>query len=216
MAKRVAPDNAYNAIKNKITSGEYYPSQRLVEEQVARELSMSRHNVRAGLQRLESDGLVKIEPNRGATVASMSLEQALDTLSARKILEIEITRAAAERISDELLHTLQGYLKDMSDFLEQHRFDDYSQTNRMFHKMLYEVSGKPTIAWLIGLLRERMARMQMRTILIPGRSLESLKEHAAILDAMEMHNPDNAAAAAAAHIDNLAKIVESSWGLVRS
>ncbi len=216
MAKRGAPDNAYNAIKSRITSGEYYPSQRLVEEQVAKELSLSRHNVRAALQRLEADGLVTIEPNRGASVASMSLEQALDTLAARKILEMEITRAAAENISDEQIHTLQIYVKNMTEFLEQQRFDDYSRTNRLFHRVIYDVSGKRTIAWLISLLRERMARMQMRTILIPGRSSESLKEHTAILRAMEAHDPEAAASAAGAHIENLTHIVETAWGLVRS
>lgn len=216
MPKNGVSKNAYSLIKDKITSGEYHSSQRLVEEQVAKELSLSRHTVRSALQKLEADGLVRIEANRGASVASMTLEQALDTLFARKILEMEITRAAAERITEKEISLLENYLNNMLSFLEQEKFDDYSQTNRLFHKVIYEASGKETLAWLISLLRERMARMNMRTILIPGRSWQSASEHKAIFKALANGRPDEAAEAAGLHMLNLARIVESSWGLIRS
>lgn len=215
MAK-VSPEIAYEIIKKKITSGEYYPSQRLVEEQLAKALSLSRHNIRAALQRLNSDGLVDIEPNRGATVASMSLEQALDTLEARKILEMKITATAALKISDELISKMKSDLSEMSDMLSQQRFDEYSMINRRFHRTIYDASGMKTVAWLITILKERMARMQMRTVLIPGRSQQSLKEHTAILDAFIRRNPEDAAEAVGQHMSNLENIIKSAWGLVRS
>jgi len=215
MSKR-SPEIAYEVIKKQITTGELAPAQRLVEEKLARSLSLSRHNVRIALQRLQTDGLVDIEPNRGATVATMTLEQAMDTLEARKILEIEVTRAAAANVTDDELALLKTLVEKMERAISEKEFDEYSQTNRVFHGKIYEIARRPTIGWLIGLLRERMSRLQMRTILIPGRSSESLHEHTLIFEALKAHDGDAAAAAAERHITSLGLIIQEAWGLVRS
>src|SRR5690606_20313746 len=62
---RSSADEAYERLKRGILDGEYLPSQRLVESKLADALGVSRHNVRVALDRLHSDGLVVLEPNRG-------------------------------------------------------------------------------------------------------------------------------------------------------
>jgi len=206
---------AYEAIRQRIVDGEYYPSQRLVEAQLAQSLGFSRHNVRTALDRLHTDGLVRIAPNRGATVATLSLEEALDILRAREALEAEAARMAAQRISDEQIAELGDYVETMRQALASSKWDEYSTTNVMFHQKVYEASGSRTIPDLIKTLRLRLARLQLRTILIPGRSEGSLAEHVAIYEALRARDADAAAAAARGHVASLSRAVESAWSLVR-
>lgn len=100
--EKSASDIAYDRIRAKIIEGEYRPSQRLVEANLAASSGVSRHNVRVALDRLHAVGLVRIEPNGGATVAALTLEDALDTLVAREALEAEVAHMAAPHMSRDI------------------------------------------------------------------------------------------------------------------
>jgi DNA-binding GntR family transcriptional regulator len=213
--RKNSADLTYERIKQKIIEGEYHPSQRLIEATLAESLSVSRHNVRVALDRLQSDGLVHIEPNRGATVTALDLEDVLDILMAREALEAEVTRLAAEQIKRDQVQHLEVCLETMREALTTVEYDRYSATNRAFHQVIYEASGNQTIPELINLLRLRLARLQLRTFLIPGRSEQSLAEHEAILQAIRAKDPTAAERAARAHLINLRVAIQKAWNLVR-
>lgn len=210
-----ASDVAFEQIRRRIIEGEYRPSQRLVEATLAASLGVSRHNVRVALDRLQSVGLVHIEPNVGATVAALTLDDALDTLRAREALEVEVARMAAGRIDDAAAERLDGLVATMRHALAADEFDRYSATNRAFHDAIFELSGNRTIPELIGLLRLRMAQLQLRTILIPGRAERSLAEHAAICEALKARDPVGTEAAVRTHIGQLREAIKKAWSLVR-
>lgn len=210
-----ASDIAFERIRRRIIEGEYRPSQRLVEATLAASLGVSRHNVRVALDRLQSVGLVHIEPNVGATVAALTLDDALDTLRAREALEVEVARMATSRIDDEAADRLDALVATMRQALAEDEFDRYSATNRAFHDAIFELSGNRTIPELIGLLRLRMAQLQLRTILIPGRAERSLAEHAAICEALKARDPVGTEAAVRTHIGQLREAIKKAWSLVR-
>lgn len=208
-------DSAYGTIRQKIIEGEFYPSQRLIEAQLAQSLGFSRHNVRTALDRLASDGLVRLEPNRGATVATLDLEDAVDILVAREALEAAVTRLAAQNATDEQVERLGEFVATMRSALRAERFDEYSATNVRFHLLIHEASGNTTMPELIATLRLRMSRLQLRSILIPGRSEKSIAEHEAIYEAVQARDPDAAAEAAAVHLRSLRAAISRAWSLVK-
>ena len=212
--EKSATDIAYERIREKIVEGEFRPSQRLVEATLAERLGVSRHNVRVALGRLQSDGLVRIEPNHGATVATLGLEDALDILVAREALEAEVARHAAIEVTPAELEQLDVCLATMKLSLEQSEFENYSETNRTFHQIIYRASHNRTMPELIGLLRLRMARLHVRTILIPGRSDKSLAEHTAIYEALRARDADAAERALRAHMKSLREAIRKAWNLV--
>ena len=177
-------DPAYQQIKQKILDGEYAPAQRLIEANLAQDLGLSRHKVRGALDRLAADGLVHIEPNRGATVMSLELPEVMDILMAREVLEAGVAYLAAGQITAEQLCRLEECVRAMQEALAGGEYEQYSQTNKLFHQIIYEASGNETMPQLINVLRQRLARLQFRTILIPGRSDKSIREHEAIFQAL--------------------------------
>ncbi len=208
-------DPAYEQIKQKILDGEYAPAQRLIEATLSQELGVSRHKVRAALDRLHSDGLVHIEPNRGATVMSLELPEVLDILMAREVLEAGVASLAAKQITTEQITRLEECLNTMREALHEGEYEQYSSTNRIFHQIIYEASGNQTMPQLINVLRQRLTRLQFRTILIPGRTEKSMGEHEAIFQALQVHDAAAADQAARAHMIGLRTTIEKGWQLVR-
>jgi len=88
---------AYDGIRAAIVEGRYAPGERLVEVKLADELQVSRTPVREALRRLEVDGLVVIERNRGAMVRPITLTEVIDLYELRGRLESYAAELAAER-----------------------------------------------------------------------------------------------------------------------
>ncbi|WP_430334395.1 GntR family transcriptional regulator [Rhodococcus sp. ACT016] len=89
---------AYSQIRQAIVEGRYRPGQRLIEQRIAEEFSLSRTPVREALRRLEAEGLVLSEPNRGAVVRTLSMADVSDLYGLRARLEAYAAELAAERI----------------------------------------------------------------------------------------------------------------------
>lgn len=213
--EKSASDKAFEEIRRRIIDGDYRPSQRLVESALATSLGVSRHNVRVALDRLHSVGLVKIEPNVGATVIALTLDDALDALRAREALEVEIARMAVDAIDDATVARLEQRVRAMRESLDAGEYDRYSATNHAFHDTIYAATGNRTIPELIGLIRLRLAQLQLRTILIPGRSERSLAEHTAIYEGLKNRDADETEAAVREHIGQLREALTKAWNLVR-
>src|SRR3954468_11717459 len=91
---------AYATLHARIVAGELSPGERLVEEELAEQLGQSRGSIRTALLRLEHDGLVVRERNRGARVRRISAEEAVEILEARAALESLAAGYAALRRTD--------------------------------------------------------------------------------------------------------------------
>lgn len=100
-------------IRSKILLGEYGPDGRLVEEQIAGELGVSRTPVRQALTTIEAEGLVEIFPNRGAIVASFSPDEVWKVYDLRAVLEGLAARRAAENVGEADLDKLRELTAEM-------------------------------------------------------------------------------------------------------
>lgn len=209
-------DEVYEKIRQGILDGSYLPSQHLVETHLAETYGVGRHIVRLALERLSAEGLVTIGPNRGAMVAQLTLEDALDILLVREVLEGAAARLAAERVTAQDLKVLEGCLATMREAIDKGELDRYSQTNAQFHAAIYNASGSKKIPKLLNLLGARMVRSQFRSMLIPGRAEASYGEHRAIFEALQARDPERAEQAMRRHIATLRETIRTSWDLVRS
>jgi len=214
--KKNTADIIFERIRERIISGDYSPSQHLVEVKIADEMGVSRHIIRIALGRLQSEGLIRIEPNRGAVVAALTLDEVIDIITARQSLECAAARLAANQIKPLHIRSLEECLHTMYRSIASSEYDAYSKTNREFHRIICDAAKSSTITELIDLLRARLARLPMRTLLLPGRCDQSMAEHEAILNSLKSGNADEAEANAKRHMINLKSAIEGSWDLIRS
>lgn len=88
---------AYERIRQAIIEGQYQPGQRLIEQRIAEQFGLSRTPVRESLRRIESEGLIHSEANRGAIVRSLTVEEIADLYGLRARLESYAAEMAASR-----------------------------------------------------------------------------------------------------------------------
>jgi DNA-binding GntR family transcriptional regulator len=126
---------ASELIREAILDGEYAAGERLKEDELARRLDVSRTPVREALRRLEAEGLVVVEPQRGATVRSYEPRELDDMYRLRAVLEGYAARRAAERITDSDLAALHKSCLRFSRLATRKRVSprDLARENQIFH-----------------------------------------------------------------------------------
>lgn len=201
---RMAADEAYARLREDIVRGRLMPNQRLVEVDLAVTLGVGRTAVRTVLARLEQEGLVVHEPNRGARVRMVTETEALEITQARGALEALAAREAALHATPAEVAFMRETLAQMSACLKAGDLLAYSDGNARMHAKIIEASRHQTATRLIAGLKAQMVRFQYRTVLVPGRSARSFVEHTRIVDAIETADPDAAEAAMRYHLSHVA------------
>jgi DNA-binding GntR family transcriptional regulator len=187
-----------------IVAGRLLPNERLVEADLTRRLGVGRAAVRTALARLEHEGLVALEPHRGARVRLVALPEAVEILEARAVLEGLAVRRAAANATETDVVDLRAILAEMRRLLDGGDLLNASDTNAILHKRLVQMGGHATANRLISGLRSQLVRFEYRTILVPGRSERSLAEHTAIVDAVAGGDPEAAETAMRTHLSHVA------------
>ena len=191
--------------------GRYHPNERLVEATVAAELGAGRSAIRSALVRLDQEGLVVLEPNRGARVRHIDDSEALEIEEIRATLEVMLAGRAAARAGEDDLAALWSLIEQMRARVEAGDSVGYSELNAPFHQRIWAAAEQPTAARLLGGLKSQGIRFQYQTILRPGRTERSLREHEAIYEAMRLHDPELAEAAMREHLQEVVETLR--WAM---
>ncbi len=180
-----------------ILTGEYGPEARLIEEQLAERLGVSRTPIRQALTMLEAEGLVELAPNRGATVCSFSVEDVWDIYDLRAVLEGHAARRAAGRIREEELARLRELVLEM-DGLPGHHEDHEEEIrtlvalNQEFHGTIVEASRNKRLQRLIKRTVEIPLMFKAFFWYTPHERVISNHYHRQILHALEDGDDDRA------------------------
>jgi DNA-binding GntR family transcriptional regulator len=193
----------YERLRDEIVSGELQPGAQLVEARIAEELGVSKTPVREALIRLQRDGLVAIEPYRGARVTQPSPEDVREILELRLLLECRIARDLAERRPPEVLRALQLSVDKCLGALAMGDRPNFFDGLTEFSDIQAEACGNSRMARLLVDLRSVLLLIGTTSLRAPGRERRSLDEHEAILAAIKAGDPDAAAAATVAHIRSI-------------
>jgi DNA-binding GntR family transcriptional regulator len=207
-------DKAYQVIKDAILSGAYGPNQRLTEMDLSAELGVSRQTVGIALVRLEQEGLIVTQPNRGATVRSVSVAEALRILRVREALEGVAASLAAQFATATELSEMHAVLTAMGAPDHPDALLNYSVLNTRLHELILHAARDETLERMLASLNYTLVRYQYRTVLVPGRLAESLVEHQRIVGAIEAHDPPTAEQAARRHIARIRDVLAHSATLL--
>lgn len=207
-------DSIADELRSDIVAGVFPAGDRLIESQLCARYSCGRAVTRAALVQLESEALVERQPNRGATVRRISVGEAIEITEARAALERLIAGRAARHATAVDREELLGIVADMRAAVAGNDAARYSELNRTLHGRLREISRHETAADLVHNLRNRAVSHQYRLAMMPGRSVESLEQHAAIVDAVVAGDESAAADAMDAHLGSVLDVL-SRWGDVQ-
>ena len=191
---------ATEQLRHAILAGDMAPGQRLVEEELAGMLAVTRASLRAALFDLTAEGLVERIPNRGARVRAITLEEAVAITECRMALEGLCAAKAAERVTDTQAARLRQLGEEMERSVAGGEPLKYSALNHELHRLIREISAQAVAADLLEPLNGQLVRHQFRLSLRPGRPQASLPEHLAMISAIAGRRPAEAEQATRQHL----------------
>jgi DNA-binding GntR family transcriptional regulator len=196
----MSADSVYEQLREAIASGKLHPNERLVEADLTAAFNASRSSVRTALVRLDQEGIVEHERNRGAKVRLVGEEEAVEIYETRATLEGLAARKAAERASDADVTALRALIEQIRAQLGSGDLMAASDSNMELHEKILQISGHGTAQRLVSGLNSHLVRFHYRTIMQPDRPKQSFDEHSAIVDAIGQRDPDAAEAAMRDHL----------------
>ena len=193
-------DEVFTSLRDAILYGHLKPGERLVEQELAQQLDISRTPVREALRKLELEGLVAYVPRKGIVVVGVSSEDAVEIYTIRAVLEGLAARLAANNIVDEELITLKRLLSGMKECIEKNRIDALISIHSNFHHAIAKASRSPRLYHMIISLCDYVKNFGEIPCYLPGRLLYGWEEHKEIIEAIERKDNERAEQAARHHI----------------
>ena len=198
----------YEELKKRIMTGEIKPGTRLMEIGLADDMGVSRTPIREAIRKLEKEGLVTIEPRRGAYASDVSVADMVNLLVVREDLESLAARLAASRISDEEIAALEDVSKDYAEAIQNNDTERMIACDEDFHKKIVAATGNKTLIRFSGTTQELALRFRYLYYDDFARYQNMPSEHRAILDALKSGDAAAAGKAAEAHVESLKYFVE--------
>lgn len=195
-----AQEEAYQHIRHAIRMGLLRPGARLVPEEIATQIGMSRMPVREALNRLAAEGLIVMRPNRGAVVRDLSDKEVREVFEMRAVLEGLAASLAARHASADDIHDLEQLLEKMQRSAAN--TSDWITVHRQFHERLCAISDAPRLMHQISSLHsviEPLMRIWMENR--PSTSVAYVQDvHREILAALKAGDASGVEALVRAHI----------------
>ena len=205
-----ARTHALAALRHAILSGDVAPGQRLVEEELAGLLKVTRASLRAALIDLAAEGLVERVPNRGARVRVVTPDEAIAITECRMALEALCAVKAAQNVTDDEAVRLRELGAELKRAVADGNPLKYSELNRELHRRVGVISGQTVAVGLLERLHAQIVRHQFQLALRPGRPEQSLSEHLAILDAIADRRPEEADQAVRRHLSSVIEALRAT------
>lgn len=205
---------AYQVLRERILNGVYRPAESLTEIALAQELGVSRNTLKKALLKLASENLVVIEENKRAMVRSFSIDEVLQYLRVRELLEGLVIREALPHMTDMDFQQMESILAEMQAHLGAGELKEYSLGNWAFHQVIYTKCPNVPAVEIVMSIKNQLKRYNVKTIFIQGRGEHSYDEHRAILNALEARDADLAEILIRRHIANMRDVLQKYYDLV--
>ncbi|ESQ84044.1 hypothetical protein AEAC466_09880 [Asticcacaulis sp. AC466] len=174
-------EQIYNILRDRLVSGSLTPRDAIRQDALAAELGVSKIPIREALIRLENEGLIVLEANRGFFVPPLTLEEAEDVYTLRLSMEPQAVGLAATRTTEADRRQARAALDDLQHAAETNKAE-IGRYNRLFHLSLIHPVRKPVTVRFI----ERLHLISERNVgeyLIPaGSEDQAHQEHEIIYD----------------------------------
>ncbi|MBF4501219.1 GntR family transcriptional regulator [Savagea sp. SN6] len=173
---------AYHVIRSRIVDGTYVAGQRIVIDQIAKEVNSSHIPVREAIHQLESEQLIEYEPNIGAIVKGINKQDYEQTLEVLAVLEGYATALSAPYMTEKAIEQLTAINLEMKHHLENYEIDEVNTKNRLFHYTIYQQCPNEPLIRSIKELWERLDIVRQNGFtFFPQRTPHSIGEHEQLL-----------------------------------
>ena len=193
-------DVVFHALRDAILTGKLTPGERLMENQLADKLGVSRTPVREALRMLSLENLVELVPRKGAQVLDMSEKDVVNILEVRGALEGLATSLACVKMTKEDLMQLRNLETEFERAIEENDLERIIELDEAFHDMILKSTENDKLTHIYQNLRTQLYRYRMAHLKADSSIPAIVAHHRGILRAIENHDVEEGATVAQGHI----------------
>lgn len=193
-------EKAVKRVRAAIVSGDFELGQPLSERQLAAMLAISKTPVREALAQLRREGLVRILPQRGATVFTLSQQEVVEICELRQALEASALKAAIERNPRRFADALATIVQRMAKARDRGDLKGYLEEDTAFHLAFFAHCGNALMAQNYGLFVGKIAALRTHLAHKPQHTELSFQEHEVMREAVARRDAARALAVLDVHI----------------
>jgi len=205
---RLASEEAYHQIKEKIITLDLAPSSVINEQALMKNLGLGRTPIREALQRLDAEGLVHIVPRRGMFVTDISITDLQEIFEVRIVMAGFCARLAARRITPEQIAQLEAVLRD----LEQVQGGDsiaLMEIDKRFQRVLYQAAGNKFLTDALERLYDSGLRLWHLVLHRLGDVRDAIEQHREVLEALKARDEKMAESLIQQHIADFQNAIKA-------
>jgi len=184
-----------------IDSGELAPGTRLNEIELCNTMGVSRTPLREAIRSLATEGLIELQPNRGAIVSIVSQEDVTEILPIMASLEGLGGRLAAMHMDQSKIAQVRKIHDQMIAHYKNSEVAEYFETNRLIHELITEGSGNQTLVDTINSLSAKVRRARFTAQMTKESWAKAVSEHEEMIAALEAQDPDRLEAVLVQHVE---------------
>lgn len=200
--RRPLHEEAADRLRDMIVEGELAPGERVREQAVCNRLGVSRTPLREALKMLAAEGLIVLQPNRGAMVSDPSPEDIIDTFKVIGALEALAGELACERVEEDDIAEIRVLHYQMALHQTRGELREYFKLNQRIHERLVELSGNEILIETHKQLGGRIRRHRFVANRSGQRWDEAMREHEQMLEALAARDGNRLAELLRLHLDN--------------
>lgn len=190
---------AYKSIKNYILDGRLDHGARLTEEFLAQQLGISKSPIREALNRLETEGLIRIEPRRGAYLRTFSTEEIREIYDVREALEMHAVSRI--QVTPALIQDLRASVDRARKYLAANERSRYIEEDISFHERVAEASGNMRLAKVLENLQCQVWLFRRKTF--APSTTTAVENHSAIVESLARGDKERAERFMGEHISEV-------------
>jgi DNA-binding GntR family transcriptional regulator len=199
---------AYRILKRAIIRGDLTPNSKLALNEIAKSLGISNTPIREAINKLSSEGFIKIIPNKGIIVKEVNIDDLQEILHIRAFLDGLIAKLAAHKITDKKIANMMEIINKMKHCVKEDDRLTYNDLDIKFHDFLLNITENNKLKEIYNNLIMHLYKFRIRTLKIPDRMGKSLKEHREVALKVKERNPDEANRVSQEHIESILRSIE--------
>jgi len=199
-------DQAYNLLKDAITTGKLKAEESLPEEKLAKEMGISRTPLRDALNRLAVEGLIHHQSGKPAVVASFTKEDSLNYMELRSILEVKNIEKIISKIDDPFIKVLRDNLSEQKASIKEDDYQAFIELDREFHLLLAKLNQNSEFRKTLHRMNTGVNRaFLILSSTVPQSAEGPYEEHEDIVDTLEGQDVILARNKMIVHMNNIEK-----------
>ncbi|NLG03274.1 MAG: GntR family transcriptional regulator [Clostridia bacterium] len=190
-AGETAREYAFRMLKDNIVSLELKPGSSISENELSKELGVSRTPIREAIIDLNKAMIVEIYPQRGSYISLVDPQMVEESRFLRKVLDTAVIELACKLATKEDILKLEENVKLQEFYLQNIVADKILQLDNEFHKMIFSIAKKESIYTMKSTMMIHYDRVRTMTM-VAVKDMKIVKDHRMMLEAIRDNDPETA------------------------